>query len=77
MTLPFDLSRPSKLGRIQGEIYDHLFSPDGLSKAGDEARARIISRLADELRQLIDETHVEIAVSILSLACIIFAATNL
>jgi len=63
ITLPFDPNEPrsNRLGRIQGKIYDQLYSPVGLSQPDDE-RGHIAEELAGELRELINETHVEILV---------------
>jgi len=63
ITLPLDLHEPrgNRLGRIQGNVYDQLYSPEGLSRPDDE-RGRMAEALARELRGLINETHAEIFV---------------
>jgi len=64
ITLPFDPDEPqaTRLGRIQGRVYDQLYSPVGLSRP-DEERGHIAETLARELRELISETHIKIFVS--------------
>ncbi|KIW09779.1 hypothetical protein PV08_11879 [Exophiala spinifera] len=44
---------------IQGQVYDQLYSPSGLSKS-DHERRTIVNALALELRELIQETRVDI-----------------
>ena len=63
ITLPFDPDgpRPTRLGRIQGRVYNQLYSPAGLSLSDDE-RGRMAETLAGELRELINETRVEVFV---------------
>jgi Fungal specific transcription factor domain len=64
ITLPFDPdseSRSIKLGRINGMIYDQLYSPVGLARLEDE-RSYTAEALARDLRQLIDETNADISV---------------
>lgn len=63
ITLPFDPEEPrsTKLARIQGKVYDQLYSPVGLSRLDDE-RGYMAEALARELRDLIDQTRVEILV---------------
>ena len=55
------MSRPTRLARIQGELYHQLYSPKGLSRK-DHERVRMAEALAGELRELINETHVEVLV---------------
>lgn len=63
ITLPFDPDGPrsTKLGRINGMVYDQLYSPAGLSRPDDE-RSYVAEALAGDLRKLINETHTEISV---------------
>lgn len=63
ITLPLDLddSRATRHGRIQGQTYDRLYSPTGLSLS-EEDRSHVVEAMAKELRELIDEVHVEIRV---------------
>ncbi|KAI0384226.1 hypothetical protein F5Y04DRAFT_238591 [Hypomontagnella monticulosa] len=62
ITLPIkpDEPRATRLARIQGKVYDQLYSPAGLSRPSNE-RGPIVEALATELRGLIDEAHDEIA----------------
>ena len=55
-------SRDVRAARIQGKVYDQLYSPVGLSKTQDE-RVTIAQSLVTELRILIDEASAEIVVS--------------
>lgn len=68
ITLPFNLDEPrsTKLGRINGMVYDQLYSPASLSRPDDE-RSHVAEALARDLRELINETHAEISVCFLSL----------
>ncbi|KAI1105790.1 hypothetical protein F4804DRAFT_340971 [Jackrogersella minutella] len=61
ITLPFDPNeqRKTRVARIQGKVYDELYSPAGLSRPDDE-RGRVAETLAAELRELINRTHVEV-----------------
>lgn len=64
ITLPFgpdEQPRPTRLARLQGKVYDQLFSPVGLSRL-DHERTYMAEALAEELRGLINETHAEISV---------------
>ncbi len=63
IALPFhsNESRTIKLTRIQGKVYDQLYSPEGLSRPENE-RGMLAKTLAEELRDLIDMTHTEIFV---------------
>ncbi|KAI0149689.1 hypothetical protein F4776DRAFT_174560 [Hypoxylon sp. NC0597] len=62
ITLPLnpDEPRPTRLARIQGKVYDQLYSPAGLSQL-DAERGHRAEALAVELRGLIDETRAEIS----------------
>ncbi|KAI0173200.1 hypothetical protein GGR52DRAFT_579960 [Hypoxylon sp. FL1284] len=51
--------RTVKLSRLQGKIYDQLYSPTGLCRHEDD-RGRLAKEFARELRGLIDRTHAEI-----------------
>lgn len=51
-----------RAARIQGKVYDQLYSPDGLSRTQSE-RVVIAQSLVEELRSLIDEAEAEIVVS--------------
>jgi len=50
-----------KLGRIQGRVYDRLYSPEALSKSAPE-RGNEAEDIAGELRRMINETHRDIEV---------------
>lgn len=50
-----------KLGRINGMVYDQLYSPASLLRPVDN-RNYLADVLAGELRQLINDTHAEISV---------------
>ncbi|KAI1378884.1 hypothetical protein F4677DRAFT_443364 [Hypoxylon crocopeplum] len=54
-----DELRSTRVGRIQGKVYDQLYSPAGLSRP-DTERGYLAEILAGELRELINETHDEI-----------------
>ncbi|CAM1505955.1 Fc.00g115920.m01.CDS01 [Cosmosporella sp. VM-42] len=60
ITRDSDEPRPNKLARIQGKVYDQLYSPVGLSRLGDE-RGLLAQALAEEIRDLINQTRVEIS----------------
>lgn len=51
-----------RAARIQGKVYDQLYSPSGLSRTLNE-RVVIAQSLVEELRSLIDEADAEIVVS--------------
>lgn len=53
--------RRTGLARIQGLVYDQLYSPVGLSRKENE-HARMAEELAAELRGMIDTTYVELFV---------------
>ncbi|KAE8451664.1 hypothetical protein EG329_003121 [Mollisiaceae sp. DMI_Dod_QoI] len=61
ITLPIDQTRPTRLGRIQGQVYDQLYSPAGLSQPYNAERGRMAEALAKELRDVIKETRSEVA----------------
>lgn len=63
ITIHFDSIDPlhSRLARIQGRIYDQLYSPAALYQNIDE-RSPVAEALAGDLRQLIDDVHVDIFV---------------
>lgn len=63
ITLQLDPDEPrsTKLGRINGMVYDQLYSPAGLSRPDDERR-HVAEALAGDLRELIRETTAEISV---------------
>ena len=65
ITLPFDKEgeRHSKLGRIQGKVWDQLYSPTSLAHANTQVRGQIAEGLADELREIINRTHSDVSVS--------------
>lgn len=54
-------SRSVKLGRINGMVYDQLYSPTSLLQPV-ESRNNLADVLAGELRELINDTHAEISV---------------
>lgn len=56
-------SRDVRAARIQGKVYDQLYSPGGLSRTHNE-RVVIAQSLVEELRSLIDEADAEIEVSL-------------
>ncbi|KAF6842781.1 C6 transcription factor [Colletotrichum musicola] len=61
VTLAFDaesLPHTVKLARIQGQAYERLYSSSGLDRPAAE-RARDAEMLANRLRELIQETHLE------------------
>ncbi|KAF6806653.1 C6 transcription factor [Colletotrichum sojae] len=61
VTLAFDeenLPHTVKLARIQGQAYERLYSSSGLDRPAGE-RARDAEMLANRLRELIQETHLE------------------
>lgn len=64
ITLRTDPDEPRfiELGRIQGSVYDRLYSPGALSKSAVE-RGNAAEDIAVELRKMIIETHNEIVVS--------------
>ena len=51
-----------RAARIQGKVYDQLYSPSGLSRTQNE-RVVIAESLVEELRSLIEEADAEIVVS--------------
>ncbi|KAI0881294.1 uncharacterized protein GGS22DRAFT_192382 [Annulohypoxylon maeteangense] len=61
ITLPTNPNelRSTKVARIQGKVYDELYSPVGLSRPDDE-RSRMAKILATELRDLISMARAEI-----------------
>jgi hypothetical protein len=62
ITLPFPTSpRDIRAARIQGKVYDQLYSPVGLDRAQTE-RAEMAQVLVSELRSLIDEAEAEVTV---------------
>lgn len=63
ITLPIDQNelRVTKVARIQGKVYDELYSPKGLSRPYVE-RGHIAEGLAAEMRVLIDMARSEILV---------------
>jgi hypothetical protein len=65
ITLPCNPNEPRalKVARIQGKVYDQLYSPLGLSQP-DIERTFVAGVLAGELRELIHETRIE------SLVCV-------
>lgn len=61
-----DEPRTTRHARLQGLVYDRLYSPAGLS-APEEQRSLTVATVAEELRELISDTHVEIFVCVLCL----------
>lgn len=63
ITIPTDPDEPksNRVARIQGKIYEDLYSPLGLALQDDE-RGYKANILADELRDEIDKTQSEIDV---------------
>jgi hypothetical protein len=68
ITLPREPDEPltTRLARLQGKVYDQLYSPPGLSMP-DDIRSQTAEGLAAESRELLHETHVEVFVSLLPL----------
>lgn len=62
--LPYEPNetRQRRLARLQGKVHEQLFSPASLSQLDDAERGRLAETLAEESRELINETHVEILV---------------
>ena len=60
ITLPIapDEPRSIRVGRIQGKVYDQLYSPEGLSRTYEE-RIAVADALAMELRDLISEARLD------------------
>lgn len=60
ITLPITDKDPRqrRLGRIQGKVYDQLYSQASSCRSIDE-RSHLAEILAEELRGLINETHAE------------------
>lgn len=63
ITLPPSPNEPrsTRVARIQGQVYDHLYSPAGLSRL-DYDRGLVAEALARDLRELISEVHLELLV---------------
>ncbi|RFU31755.1 hypothetical protein B7463_g4585, partial [Scytalidium lignicola] len=63
VTLPFDREeeRHSRLGRIQGKVWDQLYSPTSLAQVDGHVRGQLAEGLAKELRELIGKIHSEIS----------------
>ncbi|KAK5051527.1 hypothetical protein LTR84_003179 [Exophiala bonariae] len=61
ITLPVNSNalRRTRQAMIQGQVYDQLYSPSGLAKPEGERRT-IASALAQGLREIIQDTHVDI-----------------
>ncbi|KAL3601791.1 hypothetical protein FPOAC2_06065 [Fusarium poae] len=55
--------RAIRFGRIQGRIYSHLYSPEGLAST-DEVRGGAASILAQEIQSIIDETQADISAAL-------------
>uniref|UniRef100_A0A8H7N1E8 Xylanolytic transcriptional activator regulatory domain-containing protein n=1 Tax=Bionectria ochroleuca TaxID=29856 RepID=A0A8H7N1E8_BIOOC len=62
ITLPFeqDLPRPVRVARIQGDVYEQLYSPAAISVANNTTRIQHAEQLAEQLRSLIVETYTEL-----------------
>ncbi|CAH0057298.1 unnamed protein product [Clonostachys solani] len=62
ITLPFeqDLPRPVRVARIQGNVYEQLYSPAAISVANNSTRIHHAEQLAEQLRSLIAETYTEL-----------------
>ncbi|KAF2877676.1 hypothetical protein BDV95DRAFT_535423 [Massariosphaeria phaeospora] len=54
-----NMDRGTKIARIQGRVYDQLYGPAALQRPNDE-RGHNAEALAKELRDLIDQGHLEI-----------------
>lgn len=68
ITLPIDISdEPVQIARVQGRIYDQLYSPRGLSRPHEE-RSQIAAVLTAKLKDLVDVTQAEIAVRLILLS---------
>ncbi|CAG9986514.1 unnamed protein product [Clonostachys byssicola] len=62
ITLPFEqnLPRPVRVARIQGNVYEQLYSPAAISVANNSTRIHHAEQLAEQLRSLIAETYTEL-----------------
>lgn len=62
ITLPIasDGHRATRSARIQGQVYDQLYSPGGLSSS--EERGRLARALSEEVRGILTEIRAEISV---------------
>lgn len=63
ITLPIEPNqhRAIRLGRIQGKVYNQLYSPEGLSSA-DDVRGEAAEGLAQQVQAIIDESQADVAV---------------
>lgn len=64
ITLPLDggEERHCRLGRIQGRVWDQLYSPTSIAQVDSHVRSQLAEGLAEELRELIGKTRTEISV---------------
>lgn len=63
ITLPIEPNqhRAIRLGRIQGKVYNQLYSPAGLAST-DDARGEAAQVLAQQVQAIIDESQADVAV---------------
>ncbi|VUC32933.1 unnamed protein product [Clonostachys rosea] len=62
ITLPFeqDLPRSVRVARVQGNVYEQLYSPAAISVANNSTRIHSAEQLAEQLRNLIGEIYSEL-----------------
>ena len=60
LLLHAEAPRPARVGKIQGEVYDQLYSP--VSTLGNEERGFVALRLASEVRELLEQIRIELSV---------------
>ncbi|KAH7174712.1 uncharacterized protein B0J16DRAFT_418161 [Fusarium flagelliforme] len=65
ITLPIERNqhRAIRLGRIQGKVYNQLYSPEGLASA-DDVRGEAAEGLAQQVQAIIDESQADVAVAL-------------
>ncbi|RQM07080.1 hypothetical protein DH86_00000218, partial [Scytalidium sp. 3C] len=49
--------RHSRLARIQGKVWDQLYSPTSLAQVDNHARGQLAEQLSKELREVIGKTN--------------------
>lgn len=64
IALPFDPEgeRHSRLARIQGKVWDQLYSPTSLAQVDNHARGQLAEQLSKELREVIGKTNPKVSV---------------
>ncbi|CAG7562416.1 unnamed protein product, partial [Fusarium equiseti] len=65
VTLPIEPNqhRAIRLGRIQGKVYNQLYSPEGLASA-DDVRGEAAEGLAKQVQAIMDESQADVAESL-------------